>query len=256
LTIHHSQFTTFQYLWIGVGLIAFLWLLFKEAAPYGRHVRKGFGMNVSNRLGWVLMETPVMIWVLLFYFLGNEDRSQSVYVYLFIGLFLLHYIHRSFIFPAFLRTKGKFMPLAIVLMALLFNMVNGFGLGYYFGHFAHYPDNWYNGWQFIVGITLFFTGMAINLWSDYRLIALRKPNDTAYHIPRGGLFELVSCPNLLGELIEWSGFALMTWCLPGFTFWFWSMANLVPRALAHHRWYHRHFTDYPPNRKALIPWVL
>jgi len=35
----------------------------------------------------------------------------------------------------------------------------------------------------------------------------------------------------------------------------WTMANLVPRALAHHRWYRETFADYPPGRKALIPYL-
>lgn len=36
----------------------------------------------------------------------------------------------------------------------------------------------------------------------------------------------------------------------------WTAVNLVPRALAHHRWYREHFEDYPRQRKALIPFVL
>ena len=35
-----------------------------------------------------------------------------------------------------------------------------------------------------------------------------------------------------------------------------SAANLVPRALATHRWYRERFPDYPQDRKALIPFVL
>lgn len=251
-----SVFSSIQYLWIFIGLIAFLWLLFRQTAPYGRHTKQGFGLMINNRLGWVLMETPVMIWLLLFFLIGKNKEQSPFVVYIFIGLFLLHYLHRSFIFPAFMRTKGKFMPLMIVLLALFFNLVNGFGLGYYFAHFAAYPPDWIASWQFISGIALFLLGMCINIYSDYRLIGLRKPGDVSYHIPHGGLFEYISCPNLLGELIEWGGFALMTCSLPGFTFWWWSIANLVPRALAHHRWYLQHFEHYPQNRKALIPFLL
>ena len=33
-------------------------------------------------------------------------------------------------------------------------------------------------------------------------------------------------------------------------------SNLVPRALATHRWYREQFPDYPAQRRALIPYVL
>jgi hypothetical protein len=33
------------------------------------------------------------------------------------------------------------------------------------------------------------------------------------------------------------------------------MANLIPRAVAHHHWYKTTFADYPANRRALIPYL-
>ncbi|MFC1990171.1 hypothetical protein ACFLVW_06425 [Chloroflexota bacterium] len=41
--------------------------------------------------------------------------------------------------------------------------------------------------------------------------------------------------------------------MPGLAFAVWTMANLVPRARAHHAWYHKHFPDYPAGRKVLVP---
>ena len=37
----------------------------------------------------------------------------------------------------------------------------------------------------------------------------------------------------------------------GLSFAVYTAANLVPRALAHHRWYRATFPDYPPARRAL-----
>jgi 3-oxo-5-alpha-steroid 4-dehydrogenase 1 len=33
------------------------------------------------------------------------------------------------------------------------------------------------------------------------------------------------------------------------------MANLIPRAISTHRWYHEKFPDYPADRRVLIPGV-
>ncbi len=149
------------------------------------------------------------------------------------------------------------MPWLIILLALFFNFSNGFFNGYWFGSLSHaYPISWFWSWQFIVGIILFFIGMYINISSDQALLNLRKGGKKGYYIPHGALFEKISSPNLMGEIIEWSGWALMSWCLSAFSFALWTAANLIPRALDHHRWYHRYFPDYPKGRKALFPGVL
>lgn len=67
------------------------------------------------------------------------------------------------------------------------------------------------------------------------------------------LFKYVSCPNYLGEIIQWAGWALLTMSPAGLVFLIWTIANLAPRALAHHRWYKETFQDYPDERKALLP---
>jgi hypothetical protein len=38
--------------------------------------------------------------------------------------------------------------------------------------------------------------------------------------------------------------------------WMFMIANLLPRAIAHHRWYANNFPDYPKERKAIIPFIL
>jgi hypothetical protein len=70
------------------------------------------------------------------------------------------------------------------------------------------------------------------------------------------MFRLISCPNLFGELIEWFGFALLCWNLPALTFFIWTAANLIPRAISHHQWYRKKFNDYPSERKAIIPFLV
>lgn len=244
------DFEQLVWLWIAIGAVAFLVLLVVPA-PYGRHASRKWGPTVDNRLGWLAMEVVVLI--AFWWTVARAGRPPASPALAMAGLFTLHYANRALVFPFRLRTTGKRMPLVIMLLAVGFNLVNGTLLGTQLGGRGDYPASWFADPRFLVGLGLFLGGMALNWWADQRLIALRKPGETGYAMPRGGLFDRVSCPNHLGEIIEWSGFAVMTWSLPGFAFAFWTAANLVPRALAHHRWYRRTFPDYPPHRKAVIP---
>ena len=237
-------------LWMGIGVFTFFYLL-KVTAPYGRHTTNQWGPLIGNRLGWVIMEVPVMIMILLFVF--PVVHTISTAAWLMLGLFFLHYLNRTFIFPLRLRTQGKKMPLVIVLSAILFNLVNGSSLGYYFAHYETYDVSFFRDPAALAGILLFFTGMAINWKSDTLLIGLRKPGETHYVMPTGWLFRYISCPNLFGELVEWLGFAILCRNLPAWSFFIWSAANLIPRAISHHKWYKAKFPDYPAERKAVIP---
>lgn len=237
--------------WAGMALLTFLLLQFVKA-PYGRHVKKGWGPEISNTIGWILMELPSFL-IILYFFLSFEQSSYASMLSIF---WLLHYANRTFVFPFRLRTKGKKMPLVIVLSAIFFNLVNAGLNGYYLSFLENYTNLDFTTWNFIAGLIVFLTGAGINLRSDHLLINLRKPGEIGYKIPRGFLFEYVSCPNHLGELIQWGGFALMAWNCPASTFFLWTAANLIPRAMDHHRWYASHFEKYPRKRKAIFPWLL
>jgi hypothetical protein len=238
------------YAWIGLALFTFLYLLGKNA-PYGRHQSPGWGPTIPNRMGWIVMEGFVLLvfWAWFWHF-GLPQEPQ---ILILCGLFSLHYLHRSFVFPFRLRTQGKTMPLLIMGSAMLFNLVNGSVLGW---DLSQTNRETVSAWSFGLGFLLFVLGFALNYAADSRLIALRKPGETGYKIPDGPLFRYISCPNLLGEIMEWGGFALMCGSLAGLSFWIWTLANLLPRALAHHRWYKQRFPEYPGDRKAIFPFIL
>ena len=103
---------------------------------------------------------------------------------------------------------------------------------------------------------IFILGMFINIRSDNILLNLRDGEESDYKIPNGFLFNKISCPNYLGEIIEWLGWAIMTWSFAGLVFFFWSIANLIPRAYSNHKWYKKQFSNYPAERKAIVPYLL
>jgi hypothetical protein len=227
----------------------------RTAAPYGRHARTDWGPSISNQLGWCLMELVSLLVFAGLFLAGTNQKTAPMW--LFFALWTAHYVNRSLIFPWRTHTQGKAMPVAIVGSAAAFNVVNAGLNGLYLGWLGDvYPVTWLTDPRFIVGVLVFLAGATINLWSDNRLIGLRSGGRQGYSIPHGGFFERVSCPNHLGEIIQWSGFALMCWNLPALSFAVWTAANLIPRALSHHAWYRRTFPDYPTDRRAVIPVLL
>ncbi len=239
--------------WFGLSAFVFVLLCF-VTAPYGRQRRKGWGPEVPSRLGWLIMELPAVVVPILGAVFASHEGWLPRF---FLGMWLLHYIHRTFIYPWRMRMGNKRMPLFVALSGFSTNIaVNYLIMRWLFTLGPEYPASWALDPRFLAGVALFLVGFAANRHSDRVLRDLRKPGETGYKIPRGGLFRWISCPNYTSELLQWGGFALATWSLPALCFVVWSASNLSPRAIAHHRWYRERFDDYPPERKALIPYLL
>ena len=249
-----QTFTTLLWGWTLLGLATFILLLF-VTAPYGRHSRTDWGPSIPNRLAWFIMEFVSLLVFILCFLLGPNGVQPVTWI--FFAIYVSHYTNRSIIWPWRTRTSGKQMPLVVALLAMCFNLVNGFINGYYFSAFARvYTWEWLSDLRFILGMLVFLAGVFINWWSDQILLDLRKGGKKGYFIPRRGLFRWVSCPNFFGEILEWTGFAIMTWSPAALVFALWSFFNLVPRALDHHKWYKKTFPDYPKGRKAILPGII
>ena len=108
----------------------------------------------------------------------------------------------------------------------------------------------------LIGVALFFTGLAGNLYHHYLLSNLRKADEKEYKIPTGGLFELVAAPHYLFELVGWLGAALVGQH-PVHAFVFASMTfYLADRSVAQSTWNRGKFgARYPATRKHLVPYI-
>jgi 3-oxo-5-alpha-steroid 4-dehydrogenase 1 len=236
--------------WLVLAAVVAVALLF-IVAPYGRHVRKGWGYAVGNKLGWVLMEAPAPVIFAIYFFIAGKTGVTGIVL---LALWEAHYLHRAFIYPFGRRGTARRMPLSVVGFGFFFNLMNGYFNGRYIYTFSGgYSVNWLADPRFILGAILFVTGFVINRQADYVLRGLRRPGESDYKLPDSWLYRRVSSPNYLGEIIIWMGWALATWSLPGLVFACWTIANLLPRARANHAWYKANFPDYPPGRKALLP---
>jgi hypothetical protein len=198
------------------------------------------------------MEAPAPVLFVVFFLLGSR-RAQLVPL-VFLALWLVHYVYRAFVYP-FLMRSGSRMPVLVVALAIAFNALNAWVNARWISEYGTYPVAWLADPRFWIGVALFAGGLTLNARSDGTLRRLKRAGD-GYRIPQGGGFRYVSSPNYLGEMIEWTGWAIATWSLAGTAFALYTIANLGPRAVANHRWYRSTFPDYPPERRALLPFVL
>tara|TARA_Y100000590_G_scaffold466346_1_gene641381 strand:- start:146 stop:898 length:753 start_codon:yes stop_codon:yes gene_type:complete len=238
--------------WLFVAIISFFSLL-KINAPYGKFSKKGWGKLFNYKIGWFIQEIISPITFSYFFLTGTTNKNIIFWI-LFV-IWVGHYINRSIIFPLRISDASK-IPLSIVLSAISFNLINGFINGYYIGNLANFDNNYLYSFNFIIGIIIFLIGLFINIYSDNVLIKI-KSKKSGYQIPKGLFYNYISCPNYLGEILEWVGFAIICWSFPSLLFAIWTIANLVPRALSNHKWYNKKFPNrYPKNRKAILPFIL
>lgn len=238
------------------AVIVFVALHFVEAG-YGMMYNRRWGPAIDNRVGWVLMEAPVFIVMIVLW--SMSPRQWDIVPLVMFLLFQIHYFQRSFIFPLLIEGKSK-MPLSIILMGVIFNVLNAMMQGgwiFYVSDSNRYGVEWLWSWQFIVGLVVFAAGMAININSDYIIRHLRRPGDTRHYIPRGGMFKYVSSANYFGEWLEWTGFAILTWSWAGAVFSLWTFANLAPRARKIHARYLKEFgAEFAQLKlKKIIPFI-
>ena len=235
--------------WYALAAVVFI-VLFFVPAPYGRYASRAKGPSLPSKWGWIIMESPPVLVPLLLFTTGRHHNFTAVILLL---LWLSHYLQRAYMFPFLIKERNTRMPVWIICLALFFNLVNGYLNGRWLFFFSEgYGPEWLTDPRFATGIVLFISGYIINRRADWQLRRLRDCDDCEYKTPRGGLFRMVSCPNYLGEIIIWCGWALATWSWAGLSFAVWTIANLAPRARTHHRWYREHLPDYPMRRKALI----
>lgn len=249
----------FNYLIWGMtamAVVVFISLYFVKAG-YGQFRTKQWGWSINNKVAWTVMEAPVFL--VMLYIWSRSDAKWHVPELLLFLLFELHYFQRSFVFPWLMTGRSK-MPIAIMLMGVTFNVINGLmqGGGLYwfpnpdFQEGAHYLTHW----NAICGIALFVVGLAVNWHSDHVIRHLRKPGDTRHYLPQGGMYRYVTSANYLGELMEWVGFALAAATPVAWVFPLWTAANLVSRAHAIHIKYRQEFGDEAVGkRKRILPFI-
>ncbi len=198
------------------------------------------------------MELPALLVISALVLLSPAHDQAQAWVPLCFWVF--HYTYRTFVFPALMQPSEKTFPVLLVVFAIAFNSLNGYNNAAALIEAGESPEPLLSA-HFLIGAAIFLAGFALHFQADRTIRHLRKPGETVYRIPNGGLFRWVSSPNYLGEIIEWAGWAVMTWSSAGLAFALFTLCNLAPRAISNDRWYRERFADYPAERRILVPGI-
>jgi steroid 5-alpha reductase family enzyme len=273
---------------ISITIIPIIILFFlRIPAPYGIFYRKNIsGPSLNKNIGWFIMESPGLFMFLVFYFAYGTHKFNFIPLFL-LSLWMLHYINRSLIFPFYtMKENYKKMPLMLVFFGFLYIMMFSYLNAINISSNPKYTIKWMKNPVFIIGVIIFFIGFFINVWGDYKLQQYKDETKNSakielyesdefnfnklfnkntyftnndkkdYQLPNNGLYNYVTSANYLGEIIEFIGWAVMTWSLPGLLFSIGSISCIGIRALYTHEWYKNNFKNFPKDRKALIPFII
>ncbi len=224
--------------------------------PYGRFGSRKLGPEVPIRLGWVLMEAPAVLSFAWFYPRG--PAALEAVPLLFAGVWALHYSNRAILFPYLMQARpGSKMSASVFATGWVVTSMHGWLYATWLSRWGtHLDASWLVDPRLWIGLALYGSGLGLLLHTEALLRRLRAqaaPGEDPYKIPYGGGYRWVSSPHYLGELMAWTGLMVATWCPGGLFVLLISAANLVPRALATHKWYRDRFPDYPADRRALVP---
>jgi very-long-chain enoyl-CoA reductase len=173
------------------------------------------------------------------------------------GLFCFHFLRRTLEALFVHRYSGRPVPPSDFLVEYV----------YYWGFAAWIAwslgrPNWVppSSTQWLGGGLVFLLGEAGNAWAHQKLRALRmQSGESKKGIPSGGLFEWVSCPHYLFEIVSWCGFFWVTRVWASGAFLALGAAIVASYAYSRHRSYKKEFdgqegrASYPLRRKAIVP---
>jgi len=244
------------------ALLIFVSSLFGTAAYGGRFGggSRAKGIKLHSKTGWILMELPGLIVFPVVFFMG-ANSGETVPLF-FLAIWMIHYSNRALITPLLMRVQpgaSSTFSLNVVIAGWVTLFLHGYFNAEYIANVGtQYTLSWFSDPRFIIGIMIYIFGFALNIHSDTILRNLRSktpdPSAPRYKIPYGGMFKWVSCPQYLGEILSFTGFAIMTWNLGAVFVLAITVGNLAPRAFYTHKWFIKNFDEYPKERKALIPY--
>lgn len=168
--------------------------------------------------------------------------------WLVFGAVAVHFIKRVLESLFVHRYSGPIGIFTTLLIAGFYSLA-----AFLIGYLNRTPLPSVDGW-FMLGCVLFVVGALGNFY-HHKLLADLRRDTLAYAIPHGGLFQWVACPHYLFEIIIWLGIFLLSRHFAALLVLAFIIAYLSARAVRTLRWYREKFTDFPKERKAILPFI-
>eukprot|EP01114_Cavostelium_apophysatum_P000100 TRINITY_DN10101_c0_g1_i2.p2 TRINITY_DN10101_c0_g1~~TRINITY_DN10101_c0_g1_i2.p2 ORF type:complete len:215 (-),score=22.34 TRINITY_DN10101_c0_g1_i2:65-709(-) len=188
---------------------------------------------------------------------ANADLAPLTFVQkLILVLWNLHFVRRTLeaqLVHNFSKASTPFMDAAVEYLYY-------WGFTYWIYTSVMSPHYVEDSTLLVPGILIWLAGEAGNTYSHRKLATLRKAAKTSsekekYPIPRGFLFDLVSCPHYLCEATSWLGFALIARTYASWAFFVVGGAIMFTWAKERHARYLQIHPNYP-KRNIMVPFVL
>lgn len=201
---------------------------------------------------------------------------------LFAALYVLHYANRAVITPLFLTPSMSPIHSSIALAIAMFQYTNSSCIGSWLVYSEVTPSSSNSSFSApisLIGLALFFLGLAGNIASENELFALRRgaakrkaksegkaqiTYDKVYVIPpASGWFKYVLSPHYVLEWLEWTGYWILGgglglgWNTPALWFLINEVATMSPRAVRSRKWYEKKFGKRAVAGRggvAPVPW--
>ncbi|CAK7262477.1 hypothetical protein SEPCBS57363_000066 [Sporothrix epigloea] len=243
-------------------------------------------LNIPGRIAWLTMESPGFLTLLYLMSTLTEEQGITDLPWqnkVLAGLFVIHYSYRAVIYPLIAPSMSP-IHVAVWGMAIAFQLVNATSIGSWLAAYGPITAKEWEAqlspWptlQFVVGIAIFYLGLAANYYHDDELREIRRREeqrqlrvakengsspqavDKHYQLPDAGLFKYMLYPHYFVEWIEWTGFYMAAgWsCLPARMFVINEVCAMLPRAVKGKQWYIQRFgSDQVGRRWAVIPGVV
>eukprot|EP01117_Protostelium_nocturnum_P011681 TRINITY_DN4251_c0_g1_i1.p1 TRINITY_DN4251_c0_g1~~TRINITY_DN4251_c0_g1_i1.p1 ORF type:complete len:293 (+),score=59.43 TRINITY_DN4251_c0_g1_i1:70-948(+) len=185
-------------------------------------------------------------------FLYSDASTPSTLVQkIALVCWIIHFAKREFETLFVHRFGNDTMPLGNLYKNCAYYWSFGLFIGYLVNR-PHFGEGASLFWV-LVGLAIFLLSEVGNGVTHLQLRNLRPAGSKTRRVPRGGLFNYVSCPNYTCEILAWVGFSIFTGSFGAWLFTLVGAGQMALWAQKKHARYRKEFPDYPRNRKALVP---